>query len=89
MRSLTNDRFWEKYHHLPENVQIKANNVFELWKHDPYNINLRFKKVHHKHDIYSIRIGFDYRSLGLKNQDAIIWFWIGSHSDYEKMLKEF
>ena len=89
MKSFTTDRFWEKYYSLPENIQKKADNVFDLWKREPYNSNLRFKKIHQGRDIYSIRIGFDYRVLGLKNQDAIIWFWIGSHSDYEKMLKDF
>jgi hypothetical protein len=28
-----------------------------------------------------------YRSLGVRTDDAMIWFWIGSHSEYDQILK--
>jgi hypothetical protein len=28
----------------------------------------------------------DYRALGVKEGDEIIWFWIGSHADYDRLL---
>ena len=33
---------------------------------------------------YSVRISRGYRALGLKEGKAITWFWIGSHTEYEK-----
>jgi hypothetical protein len=28
----------------------------------------------------------DYRALGLLEDDTIIWFWIGSHADYDDLI---
>lgn len=42
-----------------------------------------------KLSVFSVRIGIGWRALGLKKDDTLIWFWIGSHSEYEKTLKKF
>jgi hypothetical protein len=45
------------------------------------------KKVHTAEPIYSVRISRDYRALGVQAAaDEIVWFWIGSHADYERIL---
>jgi len=33
-----------------------------------------------------VRIGRDYRAVGVRHHDEVIWFWIGSHADYERLL---
>jgi hypothetical protein len=38
--------------------------------------------------VYSVRAGIGWRAVGvMKNSDTIVWFWIGSHSEYDKLLK--
>ena len=37
--------------------------------------------------MYSVRIGLRYRALGVENQNGALWFWIGSHADYDKLLR--
>lgn len=37
--------------------------------------------------VYSVRVGIGYRALGVKDGDTITWFWIGSHADYDQILK--
>ena len=37
--------------------------------------------------VYSVRIGDDYRALGLLHGDTVTWFWIGTHDEYEQILK--
>jgi len=32
-------------------------------------------------------IGRGYRALGVRNNDCIVWLWIGSHEEYDKLLK--
>jgi hypothetical protein len=49
---------------------------------------LRFKLVHPTRPIYSVRIGLAYRALGVRDGDGIIWFWIGSPTDYDRLLRE-
>ena len=46
----------------------------------------RFKKVHHHLPIYSVRIDLDWRAVGTLREDTVVWFWIGPHSEYEKLL---
>jgi hypothetical protein len=43
--------------------------------------------VHAERAIYSVRIGIHYRALGVRERDDIIWLWIGSHADYDRMLR--
>ncbi|HEX8675403.1 MAG TPA: hypothetical protein VF710_26140 [Longimicrobium sp.] len=38
--------------------------------------------------IYSARVGRHYRALGERQvDDTIVWFWIGSHADYDRILR--
>ena len=46
-----------------------------------------FKKVHPTRPIYSIRIGIGWRALCVREGKVYVWFWIGSHSDYDRVLK--
>lgn len=59
-----------------------------MFERDALHPSLRFKKVHAQQPIYSVRIDPAYRALGIKADDAIVWFWIGSHDDYERLLSE-
>ena len=49
---------------------------------------LRFKRVSNDEPLYSVRIGIQYRAVGLLKGDTITWVWIGSHDDYERLLAE-
>jgi len=42
--------------------------------------------VHNTLPIYSVRIDRDWRAVGILKEGAMVWFWIGSHSEYEKLL---
>ncbi|MFA4903709.1 MAG: hypothetical protein WC600_13320 [Desulfobaccales bacterium] len=48
---------------------------------------LRYKKVHRIKPVFSIRVGLGWRALGVKSNNHMIWFWIGSHADYDKIIK--
>ena len=56
---------------------------FEPLKKDPFHPSLHFKKVGR---FWSVRVGLKYRALAVQDGDAIVWFWIGSHSEYEKLI---
>ena len=38
--------------------------------------------------MYSARVGIGYRAVGVLDGDAIAWFWIGSHANYDRLLAE-
>ena len=86
MRSHTTERFRKALEALPAQVQRQAKKAFEKWERDPYHPSLRFKNIHSDKTIYSVRISLDYRALGVREKGQMIWFWIGSHVDYEKLI---
>ena len=86
MRSSASRKFWQLYNALPRRVRRQANKAYHLWFDNPSHPNLQFKRVHTKRPIYSVRITRDFRALGLMQDDEVLWFWIGSHSDYDKLI---
>jgi hypothetical protein len=80
----TTRRFWKCYDDLPQSVQRNADECYELLKDDPSHPSLHFKKIGNKY--WSVRAGLDYRALGVEVENGILWFWIGTHAEYDKLL---
>jgi hypothetical protein len=87
MISHTTARFRKAYRLLPTDVRQQARGAYKLFKQDPYHPSLHFKPIHPTQPIYSARIGLHYRTLGAREGDTIIWFWIGSHADYDRLIE--
>lgn len=88
MKSSTTKRFRKAFDRLPEQVQRQARETYKLFNQNPYHPSLQFKQVHPTKAIYSVRITIEYRALGVREKNEIIWFWIGSHADYDKILSQ-
>ena len=86
MKSQTTEEFRALLAAAPASVQAKAQGAYRLWSENPAHPSLRFKKVHNTLAIYSVRIDLDWRALGVLKQGVVIWFWIGPHSEYERLL---
>ena len=86
MKSVATKRFWSCFDALPETVQRQAKIAYTLWLADPSHRSLEFKQVHPKRPIFSVRIGLHWRAIGTRHGDTLVWVWIGSHSDYDKLL---
>ncbi len=76
-------RFWKNYNLLPLQVRNLANKNFKLLKSNPKHPSLHFKKID---NLWSVRVGKKYRALGLDDPKGIIWFCIGNHADYDKLI---
>ncbi len=88
MTSHTTERFWRAFESLPRHIQRKTREAYRLCQQNPYHPSLQFKQVHPRASVYSVRIGIGWRALGVKSEDAVIWFWIGSHAEYDKLLSQ-
>lgn len=86
MISTTTKRFRKAYAKLPIHIQKSSKKAYRLWKENPYHPSLHFKQIHKKLPIYSVRIALAWRTVGIKQDDKMIWFWIGSHADYDKLI---
>ena len=86
MTSRTTERFRKALAALPENVQQRARHAYQLFREDPAHPSLRFKQVHASRPIFSARVGLGYRALAVREGDVVLWFWIGTHADYDKLV---
>lgn len=86
MKSRINDDFLKAYRRLPKDIREQARKAYRLFQENPQHPSLNFKSIHPSQPYYSARISLGYRTIGIRVDDTIIWFWIGSHADYDKLI---
>jgi hypothetical protein len=84
MKHLASRSFWQAYSNLPEHIRALADKNYALLKADPQHPSLQFKKVGR---FWSVRIGLRYRALAVEADSDLVWFWIGSHADYDALIR--
>ena len=75
--------FWRYYQSLPGEARTLADKSFEILKADPHHPSLHLKKVSR---FWSVRVGLHHRALAIKVPDGLLWFWIGSHAEYDSIV---
>ncbi len=83
---LTHD-FIARFRKLPKRIQRLARKNFKLWKRNPSHPGLDFKRVGKRQPAYAVRVGIGWRAMGLLQGDTVVWFWIGSHADYDDLIR--
>jgi hypothetical protein len=84
MRHFASPIFWQAYEKLPDNVRVLADKNYALLKENPQHPSLHLKKVGR---FWSVRVGLRYRALAVDVDGGLLWFWIGSHADYDALVK--
>ena len=84
MRHRAVEDFWELYDALPKKIQRLADKNHELLKANPSHPSLDLKHV--KGQIWSVRIGLHYRALAYPEERGLVWFWVGSHAKYDRLI---
>ena len=51
----------------------------------PNNYGLYYKKVLGR---WSLRITHNYRALGYRHENTIMWYWVGTHTAYERQISK-
>ena len=87
MKSFTSRRFRDMYDGLPQDVKSRAKRAYRLFRRNPAHPSLNFKKVDDQDNVYSARIGLGYRALAQMDGEDVLWFWIGTHAEYDKLLR--
>jgi hypothetical protein len=85
LRHYASSRFWQCFDALPAEIQALARRQYEQLRTNPMHPSLQFKSVAGGR-YRSVRVGLYYRALGIHQEDGIVWFWIGNHADYDKLL---
>ncbi len=82
MKHFTVPSFWECYDKLPAEVKEQADKNYKLLKENTNHPSLHIKKIE---KYYSVRVSLRYRALAVEAEDGIIWFWIGTHAEYDRL----
>jgi len=85
MKSLTSPEFWQAYAALPPTARIAARKAYRLWRENPRHGSLQFQK---RGRFWRVCVGAGYRALAVTVPDGYLWIWIGTHDEYERMLRK-
>ncbi len=77
--------FWDEYNSLPADIQKLADKNYALLQSNPRHPSLHFKKVG---AFWSVRVGRNHRALAVDGKSGLIWFWIGEHTVYDRLIKQ-
>ena len=86
MNSRTTRGFRERFAALPAHVRRQAQEAYRLFQQDSAHPGLHFKKVHPDPPTYTARVGISYRAAGVLDGDTVVWYWIGTHAEYDRLL---
>ena len=84
MTSKASSDFWKCLESLPETVQRQARKQYALFRVNPRHPSLQFKEL--VPGLVSVRVSLNHRALGWRRGESILWFWIGSHAAYDRMI---
>ena len=84
MRHFAGPRFWQAYERLPDSIRKLADKNFTLLKQNPRHPSLNFKRVG---PYWSVRVGQHYRALAVEIDGGLLWFWIGTHAEYDANIR--
>jgi mRNA-degrading endonuclease RelE of RelBE toxin-antitoxin system len=71
---------------LPSAIKRQVRDAYRLFEQSPHHPSLKFKKLPPHEDLWSVRINNDYRAIGQNRGDVMLWFFVGSHADYDKVI---
>ncbi len=75
---------------LPPHVQKLVVKAIGLWEANPKHRSLRLhplkdtKKGRHATGSYSISLNMQYRALYVLDGAVAVWYWVGSHAEYDR-----
>ncbi len=87
MISEITDSFRQAYGKLPDEVRKRARKAYRQWLSNPLHPSLHYKKIHATLPIWSVRVGLHYRAVGIVHDKKMLWYFVGTHAEYDRLLK--
>jgi mRNA-degrading endonuclease RelE of RelBE toxin-antitoxin system len=88
VNSHINARFRREFDRLPARIQEQARRAYRLFQANPDHPGLEFKKLPPHDELWSVRVSEQYRAVGRRDRDVIVWFFIGTHAEYDRLLSQ-
>lgn len=84
MKHRASREFWRFYRDLPDDIQKLADDNYAILKENSKHPSLHLKKVG---QFWSARVGMHFRAVAVEDGDDLVWFWVGHHGAYERLLR--
>jgi len=81
------DSFRQAYGKLPEEVRQRVRKAYRQWVANPLHPSLHYKMIHATLPIWSVRVGLHYRVVGVVHDEKMLWFFVGTHAEYDRLIK--
>lgn len=85
-KSTCTKRFWKLYDELPPEIQAQAKDAYKQFAANPLSSGLNFEQLKSRPELYSVRVTKQYRAVGRVSGGQIVWAWIGTHNEFDKMF---
>ncbi len=86
MISRLHPHFRRDFVRLPREIQQRAREAYRRFQADSAHPSLQFKRLNAALPLWSVRVTESYRAVGVRNNNEIVWFFIGTHAAYDQML---
>ncbi|GAB4139497.1 MAG: hypothetical protein Tsb009_08470 [Planctomycetaceae bacterium] len=89
-RNVRTKEYKDLLENLPSQIRELADDHFQLFLSNPNHPSLRLHKLENSHmpshrdGSYSVSITMRYRAIFVIDDDTNVWYWVGSHTDYNK-----
>ena len=88
MSSSGTDEFWQLYHSLPPPIRIAAQKAFQKFSKHPAHPSLHLERLKFDGRAWSVRVTRNYRAVARRYEDDWLWFWIGSHEEFDRRFPQ-
>ena len=79
--------FRQAYGELPVEVRLRVKKTYRQWVANPLHPSLHYKKIHYTLPIWSVRVSLNYRVVGIVHDGKMLWYFIGTHAEYDRLIK--
>lgn len=86
IESRTTRSFRNAFAALPDEIQAQARNAERIFRANPAHPSLRFKKVDPGGERVFGSGGTELSCAWCPGGSVVTWFWIGSHSEYDRLV---
>jgi mRNA-degrading endonuclease RelE of RelBE toxin-antitoxin system len=81
------DSFRQAYGKLPLDVRLRVKKAYRQWVANPFHPSLHYKKIHAILPIWSVRVSLNYRVVGVAHDEKMLWYFVGTHAEYDRLIK--
>ncbi|MGA9453506.1 MAG: hypothetical protein WBW41_19440 [Verrucomicrobiia bacterium] len=75
--------FWRLYHALSPKIRQAAQEAFRKFLENPAHPSLQLERLRSDERAWSVRITRNYRAVARRYDNDWLWFWIGSHEEFD------